>query len=194
MACKSAMQVPFFANLFTHGTQHMLYSQLSRSSGALCFCMFLLCLVPAGAAQAKEVVGWVENAVIYPGGVSIKAKVDTGAKTSSLDCGCITPFKRDGKDWLSFSVKNQQGDMVRLEKPVKRIAKIKRHFGKDQKRYVVMLGVCLGSVYREAEVTLVDRSGFNYALLIGRNFLQDDFLVDPSATFRNTPNCKDTPK
>jgi hypothetical protein len=158
---------------------------------------FLAVMLPtlalAGNVGAKQVVGWVENIKVYPGGVTVKAKVDSGAKTSSLDCECITPFKRDGKDWLSFSVKNHKGDIIRLEKPVTRVAIIKRHFGKEQKRYVVKLGICLGSIYREAEVTLVDRTGFNYAMLVGRNFLKDDFLIDPSNTFRNQPECKGAP-
>lgn len=143
---------------------------------------------------AKQVVGWVEKVKVYPGGVTVKAKLDTGAKTSSLDCACITPFKRDGKQWLSFSIKNHRGDIVRLEKPVTRIARIKRHFGKEQVRYVVRLGICLGSVYREADVTLVDRTGFNYYLLVGRNFLKDGFLIDPSRTFLRQPRCPEAPK
>jgi len=156
--------------------------------------VLLWCISASGTLFAKEVVGWVETVKIYPGGILVKAKLDTGAKTSSLDCECITPFKRDGKDWLSFSVKNHEGVIVRLEKPVTRVARIKRHFGKEQKRYVVKLGICLGTVYREAEVTLVDRSGFNYSLLVGRNFLKGDFLIDPSATFLNKPACKGAPE
>jgi len=155
--------------------------------------VLLLLLSSGGNTWAKQVVGWVENVKVYPGGVTVKAKVDSGAKTSSLDCECITPFKRDGKDWLSFSVKNHKGDIVRLEKPVTRVARIKRHFGKEQKRYVVKLGICLGSIYREAEVTLVDRTGFNYSMLVGRNFLKEDFLIDPAVTFRNKPDCKGAP-
>jgi len=155
----------------------------------------LLLFMPAtGVVWAKQVVGWVETVKVYPGGITVKAKVDSGAKTSSLDCECIKPFKRDGKDWLSFSVKNHEGVVVRLEKPVERIARIKRHFGEAQVRYVVKLGICLGSTYREAEVTLVDRTGFNYPLLVGRNFLGDDFLIDPSTTFLNKPDCKGVPE
>lgn len=166
---------------------------MMRNSVCVLGCLLLL-LSAAGSVWAKQVVGWVENVKVYPGGVMIKAKLDTGAKTSSLDCECITPFKRDGKDWLSFSVKNHRGEIVRFEKPVTRVAHIKRHFGKEQVRYVVKLGLCLGSVYREADVTLVDRTGFNYSLLVGRNFLKHDFLIDPSATFLNKPECKGAPE
>ncbi|KPK49201.1 MAG: hypothetical protein AMS22_14050 [Thiotrichales bacterium SG8_50] len=160
----------------------------------------LACLVATASvliltlpADAKEVVGWVENARIYPGGIAIKSKIDSGAKTSSLNCQCITPVKRNGKEWVSFSVKNHKGETSMIEKPIERIARIKRHYGEQQERYVVKLGICLGSVYREEDVTLVDRSGFNYQLLVGRNFLQGDFLIDTGGTFISEPSCKDAP-
>lgn len=147
-------------------------------------------MILSAPVYAKEVVGWVEKAMIYPGKIQIKSKIDTGAKTSSLNCQCITPIKRNGEDWVSFSVKNFNGEITMIEKPIVRIAKIKRHFGEQQERYVVKLGICLGNVYREEDVTLVDRSGFNYQMLIGRNFLKKDFLVDPDQTFLNKPRCK----
>lgn len=164
-----------------------------RGQLRILFCVVLV-LGAASQGWAKQVVGWVENVKLYPGGVTVRAKLDTGARTSSLDCECITPFMRDGKQWLSFSIKNHQGDVVRLEKPVVRIARIKSHLGKSQRRYVVKLGICLAKVYREAEVTLADRSGFNYAFLVGRNFLKDDFLIDPSLSFSHQPRCKGAPK
>lgn len=156
--------------------------------------LILLVLGPSSIGWAKQVVGWVEKVQVYPGGVTIKAKLDTGAKTSSLDCTCITPFKRAGKQWLSFSIKNHRGDIVRLEKPVVRTVRIKRHFGKEQVRYVVRLGICLGSVYRQTDVNLIDRTGFNYYLLVGRNFFKEDFLIDPSRTFLKSPKCPEAPK
>ena len=156
--------------------------------------LVLAAVIPATPVSAKEVVGWVEKTVIYPGNIQVKSKIDTGAKTSSLHCECITPIKRNARDWVSFSVRNFKGEIIMLEKPVHRIAKIKRHFGETQERYVVKLGICLGSVYREEEVTLVDRSGFNYQMLIGRNFIKKDFLVDPGATFTVEPSCKHAPK
>lgn len=163
-------------------------------SAVACLVAIASVLMLSLPANAKEVVGWVENAKVYPGGITIKSKIDSGAKTSSLHCQCITPVKRDGKEWVSFSVKNHKGEIAMIEKPVDRIAKIKRHFGEEQRRYVVKLGICLGSVYREEDVTLVDRSGFNYQLLVGRNFLQSDFLIDTGSTYVNKPSCRDVPK
>ena len=147
------------------------------------------------AAQASETVGWVEHVTLYPGKgeITLKAKVDTGAKSSSLHCNCITPIKQNGQEWVSFSVENDKGEIVKIQKPVRRVASIKRHFGKEQRRYVIRLGVCMGSVFRETDVTLVDRTGFNYSMLIGRRFMEDHFLVNPGKKFLNPPSCKDAP-
>lgn len=155
--------------------------------------MLVCLLLVMGASQsvlAKEVIGWVENIRVYPGDVKLRAKIDTGAKTSSLGCECKKTFVRDGKTWLAFTIKNRQGQSIKLEKPVVRVARIRRHFGKAQERYVIKLGICLGTVYREAEVSVIDRAGFNYSFLVGRNFMQDDFLIDPSRTYLNKPDCK----
>lgn len=150
--------------------------------------LLLLAAVP-GTVLAKEVVGWTEKAVLYPGGLEIRAKVDTGAETSSLNCECRNFFEKDGEQWVRFSVTNYQGERVWLERKIHRTAEIKRHFGGIQERPVVKLGICLGSVYRETEVNVIDRSGLKYPLLIGRQFLEEEFLVDSSAQFINPPRC-----
>lgn len=138
---------------------------------------------------AKEVVGWAEKAVIYSRGLEIRAKVDTDAKTSSLNCECRNFFEKDGEQWPRFSVINYQGERIWLERKVHRMATIKRHFGGVQERLVVMLGICLGGEYRETEVNVIDRSGLKYPMLIGRKFLEEKFLVDSSAQFLNPPHC-----
>ena len=55
---------------------------------------------------------------------------------------------------------------------------------------MVRLGICIGRVLKYTEVNLVDRSGFDYPLLIGRSFLTDDFLIDPGKTKTLEPNCE----
>ncbi|HKK14440.1 MAG TPA: RimK/LysX family protein [Gammaproteobacteria bacterium] len=147
----------------------------------------------AGAALAADqtVVGWVEQVRIYPGALSVRAKVDTGAKTSSLNCDCIQTFQREGKPWVRFTVTNTQGRSTSLERPVVREVIIKRHYGREQKRPVIRLGLCMAGVYKQTDVNLVDRSGFNYQMLIGRRFLQQDFIVNPSRTFLTKPACPD---
>lgn len=153
--------------------------------------LFLVSLAMPALA-AKQVVGWVEHARIDPDGLQIKAKVDTGAKTSSLNCTCTQFFEKEGEQWVRFGVTNYKDEVVQLERKVERIATIKRHFGKSQDRPVIKLGVCLGKTYRETEVNLVDRSGLNYQMLIGRKYMQGDFLIDPERTFATTPTCRQT--
>jgi hypothetical protein len=82
---------------------------------------------------------------------------------------------------VRFEVKNKSGDKLTLEKKVQRWVQIKRHGAELQKRPVILLGICLGYFYKEIEVNLVDRSDFNYPMLIGRSFMADSFIVDPSA-------------
>jgi hypothetical protein len=156
----------------------------------LSFFVFLICFATAYLANAKEVVGWVEKVKIYPGELIVKAKIDSGAKTSSLNCRCYNFFKRDGEEWVKFTVVNADGEATELEQPIVRIAKIKRHFGEMQERPVVKLGLCLANTYRETEFTLIDRSGLNYQVLVGRQYLEDGFLIDPGESFTRKPECK----
>lgn len=156
----------------------------------LCVCV----LLGLSAAHAREAVGWVEKVRIYPGDLEIKAKIDTGAKTSSIHCLCIAPFERNNEKWVRFTVTNYSGQQTSLEQKVHRIAKIKRHFGAYQERLVIKLGVCLKNTYREAEVTLIDRSGLNYQVLVGREFLAGNFVVDPILAFTTEPQCEEAPR
>jgi hypothetical protein len=152
------------------------------------FCFTVLMLL-ASAALARDVAGWVEKVRIHPGGIEVKAKLDTGAKTSSLHCTCIRTIERNGEQWVSFAVTNYNDETIHMERRLERIATIRRHFGESQERYVVRVGLCVGDTYKETEVTLVDRTGFNYQMLIGRSFLTGDLLVDPQETFILPPRC-----
>ncbi|MFO7603522.1 MAG: RimK/LysX family protein [Gammaproteobacteria bacterium] len=153
-------------------------------------CLLIALLLLPLPLLAKERVGWVESAVLYPGGLTIKAKIDTGATSSSINCNCITPIERNGEHWVRFSITNAEGETQWFERKILRSTKIKRHFGESQERFVVNMGLCLGKTYKETEINLVDRSGLNYQLLIGRRFLEGSHIVDPEATFVSKPSCK----
>jgi len=106
-----------------------------------------------------------------------------------LNCKCYNFFEPDGKEWVKFTVVNEAGDTIELEQPVVRIAKIKRHYNEKQERPVVKLGLCLANTYKETEFTLIDRSGLNYQILVGRQYLEDEFLIDPGETYTRKPAC-----
>jgi len=141
-------------------------------------------------AGGKQVVGWLERVCIYPGNLVIHAKLDTGAKNSSLNASHITEFARNGEQWVRFNVTSRYGKTVTFERKVQRVAKIKRHGAEPQIRFAIRLGICLGNSYEEAEVNLVDRSDFIYQMLIGRSFLKGSVIIDPSLKYTTRPNCR----
>lgn len=146
----------------------------------------LAALVPgtAGAVTegAKQIAGWIEEAQL-PLELVLKAKMDTGADTTSLDIIRMRRYRRDGKSWVSFWVDDPKDDnrRIRFERRVVRYSRIKRHSGERDSRPVVGIDICLGTVTRRIEVNLVDRSEFDYPLLIGRNFMAGEIIVDPEA-------------
>jgi hypothetical protein len=137
-----------------------------------------------------QVVGWVERVSLFSTNLKIKAKLDTGARNSSINANHIEEFKRDGENWIRFKLKNWKGRTESIEARVIRMATIKQHGAKSATRPVIRLGICLGNVYKEVEVNLEDRSKFNYQMLIGRSYLKNSFLVDASTTFTIEPHCQ----
>jgi len=112
----------------------------------------------------------------------MEARVDTGATTSSIDARDIQEFERDGEEWVRFSIPNRETEeRFELERPVIRIAHIEQH-GRDHKRKVVDLTFAMGDKeFITRQFTLKDRKYFDYPVLIGRNVLEDRYLVDAAA-------------
>ena len=158
---------------------------------------YLLVLLILTFAYSKSVsadlytAGWIEKAVVYPHEIVLHAKLDTGAQTTSINAPDIEYFDRDGRQWARFRISNKDIETVMIEAPVVRESKIKRHFGNAQKRTVVKLDICIGPVRKTEEVNLVDRTGLNYQLLIGRNFLKDALLIDSGSTYTLSSACLD---
>lgn len=133
--------------------------------------------------------GYLERAMIYPGPIAIKAKLDTGADNSSIHATNIKLGLQDGKQWVSFDVVTKTNVIQHFEKPVIRIARIKQRTGPPQERPVVSLEICLGSIKRSVDVNLENRERFEYRLLVGRSFLAGHALVDSGAEFTTEPAC-----
>ena len=88
-----------------------------------------------------------------------------------------------------MSIWKRRGVTRKFEAKVLRISRIRRHGGQFQRRPVIMMGLCVGSVYQETQVNLIDRKNFNYQMLIGRRFMADKVVVDPGRTFIAKPQC-----
>jgi hypothetical protein len=130
------------------------------------------------------IIGEVENVTFKSKGLKLKARIDTGAETSSLGVVDQQPFERDGKKWLRFSVKDPANKkLISFEKPIVRTASIKRHGAEDMKRPVVKLKILLGKIEMERQFTLADRSKYTFPVLIGRNVLSGKYLVDVNRKF-----------
>lgn len=152
----------------------------------------VLAFAGSTAAAERDIFGWAEPVVLVEAGFELEAKLDTGAETSSLDAIDIRRFRRKGKSWVRFTVEDHdRGDETRLERPLLRRVRIKRHDGKSQLRSVVSLTVCLGSHRREVEFSLIDRSEFIYPVLLGRSALAGIAVVDPDETYLSDPACGD---
>lgn len=123
--------------------------------------------------------------VAFPSlGLALEARVDTGANTSSLSATDITPFERDGEDWVRFRLAlgeehayRAEGQPGQFERPVERTVTIIQASGEDE-RYVIALPMELGPLTERVEFTLNDRTDLSAPLLLGRRFFMDIALVD----------------
>lgn len=144
----------------------------------------------ASPRPEKIVVGWVEKAIIFPHAIVLHAKIDTGADHSSLNVEEMTEFIRQGEPWVRFSFTPKFQDTMTVERPVYRYTKIKRKGADSLERPVILLGLCVGGVYKpDSQVNLSDRKNFKYNMLIGRSFLSDSFIVDSALTYTVEPHC-----
>ena len=162
--------------------------------------VILLCLlgVSVMTVQAKNIYGLYEQ-VILPemDNVKLKAKLDTGALTSSLGATQIEFFKKGDNDWVRFKPQVKDMDLPVVEKEVVRHSKIKRRLADIREddhdithRPVVMLDICFDNTIFSVEVNLTDRSAFNYPLLLGSSALREfGAIVDPSLKFVSKAKC-----
>jgi hypothetical protein len=156
------------------------------------FLFVVLLVEPSWAvSRKKDIFGWVERVEIGKSRLKMEAKLDTGADTSSLDASKIRRYReRDGDRWVEFLVIDRNsGRRIRYKKRLIRYAYIKEHEGPSQRRPVVQVEICLGDHLDEVEVSLVDRSGFQYPVLLGRNALENVALVDAGESFTTEPTC-----
>jgi hypothetical protein len=149
----------------------------------------------AEALNNKQILGRVEWAWIELLERNLKARIDTGALFSSLNAIDLQPFERDGNQWIKFRVPDEEhpdgGDLY--EAPLARHVRIRQaSANKLDRRPVIQLSTRVGNTLSETEFTLTNREEMLYPILLGRNFLQDVFIVDVALVFtqkKYTPNA-----
>lgn len=132
----------------------------------------------------KMVLGEAEMAYLETGEVKMRARIDSGAATSSLHAENIERFERDGERWVRFATRTKEGaDLIPMELPVTRRIRVKSTSDTLDQRLVVEVNVRIGKHTERIEVSLVDRGHYEFPILIGRNFLKGIAIVDVSRAY-----------
>jgi len=136
---------------------------------------------------STDVLGWREWVTLPDLKIeSIKAKVDTGARTSTLHAVNIEFLEKNNKTFVKFDVYPEQRSkekLVKCEAPLLETRKIKSSVGNATKRPVVKTKICVGEFEWDIELTLVNRDIMGFRMLLGREAMRGHFLVDPGKSY-----------
>jgi hypothetical protein len=144
----------------------------------------------AGVSQLElEVTRWFAEWIgLPPWQVPfVKAKLDTGARTSSLHAFDMEAFDQDGSQWVRFVIHPWQRstlDAVVAEAEVVAWRPVRSSSGKVDERPVVNTDLVIADTFVTAEVTLTRRDEMGFRMLIGREAIRRRFVVDPAASYR----------
>ncbi|RTE86235.1 MULTISPECIES: ATP-dependent zinc protease [Gammaproteobacteria] len=136
--------------------------------------------------QALPTIGWREWLSLPELGIeNIKAKVDTGAKTSCLHAFKLEPFEKNGERWLKIWVHPIQDSLEEhvCEARIVEQRNVTDSGGHIEERYVIETTVHAGSVSFPAELTLTNRDSMKFRMLLGRQAMNGRFIVNPQESF-----------
>ena len=135
------------------------------------------------------VVGWREQVSLPELSLTnIPAKIDTGARTSSLHAHVIEEFERDGERYVRFCV-DWDGERHECEAIHVDIRGITSSNGETQTRYVIKTPIRIGDTEFRTEISLADRSDMKFPILVGRTALRRHFVVDSGHSWLQSPNA-----
>ena len=143
---------------------------------------------PAAFAQSNKVImGWLEKIVLLPYEITMTAKLDSGAATSSIHANNVEIFEKKGTKWVTFTLehKNEKNitNRIQIERPLVRKVYIKRHGAKSVERAVVTLDFYINGKKESTAFSLANREKFDYPVLLGREFLKKNIIIDSEKTF-----------
>lgn len=146
-------------------------------------------LFPSGKVNAGEriTIGEVEDVILIPWRVKLPARIDTGAATSSLDAREL----KVKNNIAEFKLPKKYGGLL-LRLPVVEWQNIRSADFKER-RPIVEITLCMGPKLIRTQVTLNDRSSVRYPLIVGRNILKDNFVVDCMHSHCLPPSCPEVP-
>ncbi len=148
--------------------------------------LFLLSLmiwgyIPNTRAQLlkeKVLIGRIEWVSMPELKIKHKARIDTGAKTTSMHAVNIEEVEQRGELFVKFQTLDSEGKTVEVVRKVDTTQKVSNTAGLVSKRYVIKEKIKMGSIEREVNINLNDRTKMDYKFLVGRNLLLGRFIVD----------------
>lgn len=133
------------------------------------------------------VVGWREMVSLPELGLAgIPAKIDTGARTSSLHADVLEDFRREGERFVRFAV-DWGGERHFCEAVHVDVRGITSSNGDQQTRFVIKTPLTIGNLTFRAEISLADRSQMQFPMLIGRTALRRRMVVDSGHSWLQSP-------
>jgi ribosomal protein S6--L-glutamate ligase len=141
------------------------------------------------AEQATPfIIGWEEWVALPELGLpAIKAKVDTGARTSALHAFLIEPFGPASAPMVRFGIHpipGRDGIEIYCSAPIIDRREVTSSNGEKETRFVISTRVAMGARTWPIEITLTNRESMAYRMLLGRQAIREDMFVDPAASFR----------
>jgi len=138
------------------------------------------------ADQGRIVVGWREWVSLPDLGLLLKAKVDSGARTSTLHAFELEEFERDGRDMVRFSIHPIQNNMDQVcvcEAELVDMRMVSDSGGHRELRPVIRTDVALAGQRWPIELTLTARDNMKFRMLLGRTAMQGRITIDPEVSF-----------
>ena len=138
-------------------------------------------------SNEKLIVGWREWASLPDLGIKqIKAKIDTGARTSALHAFDLKTYTEDGVDKIWFAIHPLQKRLDVVKECTADIIDqrwVSDSGGHREERYVILTHVAMGSRKWPIEMTLTNRDNMKFRMLLGRTAMQGTLMVDPAASY-----------
>jgi hypothetical protein len=142
--------------------------------------------------RAKPLVGWREWVILADlSPVPIKAKIDTGAVTSSLHAFGLSLHERDGKPWVTFEfhpIQRSRAQRSTVSHPVSGFKRVRSSTGHVEKRPVIRTAVRIGHQDFPIDITLTSRDAMGFRMLLGRAAVRRRFWVAPDRSFLHAVN------
>jgi hypothetical protein len=135
----------------------------------------------------QAVIGWKEWLSLPDLGIpAIKAKIDTGARTSALHTFSLEPFTRGGRPMVRFGIhplQKRRDIALFCEAPVVDRRRVKDSGGHSEMRYVIESQVVLADMHWSIQITLTNRDAMMFRMLLGRTALENNIMVDPARAY-----------